>query len=96
MWVSSDVSAPQAVNDAAQDCQWDEAVNQIRDIKLTIRDELTEVKNLLGSRQQRCEFGVSDSSSIGKCSASMRSIFIRLCRCEAAELRKMNQRKCYE
>jgi len=77
MTLSIDVSAQPTVDDEAycQSTSWEEAVKQIRaDLKLTMRDELTEVKNLLGSRQQPCELSATDASSLCKWFARILSI----------------------
>jgi len=84
MMMSLGVSAQPTVNDDDEAyCQsgtLEEFGNEIRaDIKTSARDvqqikeQLAEVKNLLGSRQQPCEFSVSDPSTL--CECKTRSLF---------------------
>ena len=73
--LSLDASAQSTVDENEAYCQvttWEEAAKDIKaDLKRTIRNELTEVKNLLGSRQQPCECSACapDSSSFCRCHA---------------------------
>jgi len=67
MTLSLDASAQPTVDDDEAYCHcqsWEEAVKQIRaDIQLTIKQDLTQIKNLLG---QHC----TQSSSLCECKIS--------------------------
>ena len=76
--IITNVSAQPTVDEDEAYCQsttWEGAAKEIKaNLRLTIRDELAEVKNLLGSRQQPCESGASYSSSL--CEYKIHSLLI--------------------